>query len=371
MENDGLLYKLALLFVPGIGPVMGRRLVSYIGGVKDIFTQKPLSLVKVPGVGEQLARNIVRGEALQRAEKELRFIQDNDIRTIFYLDDDYPALMRELDDAPLMLFVKGEFDFAGQDRYIGIVGTRRPSQYGKNACAMLIQDLASQKFNPVIISGLAYGIDAQAHQAALDNGLKTIAVLGHGLDMIYPASHRALARKIIKSGGALITEYPSNTRVEKSMFVRRNRVIAALGQATVIVESSLNGGALITARYAASYDRVVVAFPGRATDETFSGCNWLIKTGKAHMIENAKDLTDLLGWLPPQGQQKIEFEPPPLTSEEQKVVDLLRDVDKMHVDEIALRTGITIGQLLVVMFNLEMKKLVDQLPGNFYALRKL
>ncbi len=371
MNDDELLYRLALLFVPGVGPVMGRRLVSYVGSVKEIFSHRPLSLVKITGVGQQLASKITSGEALERAGQELRFIRDNNIRTIFYLDDDYPSLLRDLDDAPLMLFVKGEFDFVKYQRYLGVVGTRRPSQYGKNACSSLIKYLAEQKYNPVIISGLAYGIDSQAHQTAVDNDLKTLAILGHGLDMIYPASNRALAEKIIQSGGALITEYPSKTRVEKSMFVRRNRIIAALSQATVIIESSVDGGALITARYAASYGRVVAAFPGRATDESFSGCNWLIKRGKAHMIENAQDLTDLLGWQPPARQQKIEFEPPPLTPEEQKVIDLLREVNKMHVDEIALRTDISIGQLLVVMFNLEMKKLVDQLPGNFYSLRKI
>ncbi len=371
MDRQQLLYGLALLFVPGVGPVMGRRLVSYVGGVREIFSQKAMSLVKIPGVGEQLARNIANGKALSRAEEELQFIEENDLGVIFYLDEEYPRIMRDIDDAPLMLFVKGEFNFNGHDRFVGIVGTRKPSQYGKNACSSLVRDLAEQKYDPVIVSGLAYGIDSQAHLAALESGLKTIAVLGHGLDMIYPASNRGLAQDIIDSGAALITEYPSHTKVEKSMFVRRNRIIAALCQATVIVESSIKGGAMLTAKYASSYARKVMAFPGRATDESFSGCNWLIKSGKAHMIENSKDLTDLLGWKAQAAQRKIEFTPPPLDQSEQTVVDLLKEVEKMHVDELAIRAEMPMSQLLVILFNLEMKKVVDQLPGNFYALRRM
>ncbi len=371
MANDELLYRLALLFVPGIGPVMGRRLVSYVGGVKDIFTQSPSSLVKIPGVGQQLARAIAEGDALRTAEKELRFVEDNDITVVFFLDDDYPASMSAIDDAPLMLFVKGGFSFPQHQHYIAVVGTRRPSQYGVNACASLVKDLAESGFSPVIVSGLAYGIDSQAHTTAIDNDLKTLAVLGHGLDMIYPASNSALAQKIIDSGGALITEYPSHTRVEKSMFVRRNRIIAALSECTIIVESSVNGGAMITAKYANAYGRKVAAFPGRATDDTFSGCNWLIKTGKAQMIENAQDLTSFLQWQTQPIQKKIEFPQVDLNNDEQQVIELLEKTEKMHVDELALRTGLPMSQLLVVMFNLEMKQLVDQLPGNFYALRRI
>jgi len=369
MSSTELLYRLALLFLPGIGPVLGRRLISYVGSVEKIFALKHSALSQIPGVGEQLARKIVSSKAIERAQKELRFIKDNDINVVFYLDEDYPKTLRQIDTAPLMLFVKGKCDFSSFERIISVVGTRSPSAYGKTICSSLIKDLVI--YEPVIVSGLAYGIDSEAHSVALDNGLRTVAVLGHGLDMIYPASNRQLAEKIISNNGCLITEYPSYSRVDKTMFVRRNRIIAALSLATVIVESSIEGGAMITARYAANYGRIVAAFPGRITDTSFTGCNLLIKTKIAHLIENGEDLAQLLNWQKEVKQQKIQFSEISLTNEEKEVVDILRQFTKIHIDQLAIKLNKTVSAVLVIMFNLEMNGIIEQLPGNFYALKKV
>ncbi len=370
MTSDQLLYKLALSMIPGVGPVLGRRIVSYVGSVEGVFKENKVSLSRIPGVGRHTSDNILKRQVLERAEKELEYIGRNGINALFYLDEDYPPVLRNFDDAPLVLYVKGDFDFSDKkQKYLSVVGTRKATNYGKTMCRKLISDLVEMGFSPAIVSGLAYGIDYCAHEAALDSGLPTIAVLGHGLDMIYPAVHRTLARKIVDSGGSLITEYPSGTKVDKNMFVRRNRIIAALSEATVVVESGIGGGALITARYANDYNKLVAAFPGRSIDEHSLGCNYLIKTNQAVLIDSAEDLIKELNWDIRPVQQKIEFSAVELSDDEQKILDLLREAEKMHVDNLALSLGLSASQLLVILFNLEMKGVVEQLPGNFYALK--
>ncbi len=369
-SENSLLYKLALSMIPGVGPVLGRRIVSYVGSVEGVFRENKLSLARIPGVGRHTSDNILKRQVLERAEKELEYIERNGIKALFYLDEDYPPVLRNFDDAPLVLYVKGDFDFSDKkQKYLSIVGTRKATNYGKTMCRKLISELVEMGYSPAIVSGLAYGIDYCAHEAALDSGLLTIAVLGHGLNMIYPAVHRTLAREIVDSGGALITEYPFGTKVDKNMFVRRNRIIAALSEATVVAESGIGGGALITARYANDYNKLVAAFPGRSIDEHSLGCNYLIKTNQAVLIDSAEDLIKELNWDIQPVQQKIEFSPVELSDDEQKIVDLLREAEKMHVDNLALELGLSASQLLVVMFNLEMKGVVEQLPGNFYTLK--
>lgn len=369
MTSDTLLYQVALSIVTGIGGILARNLVAYVGSVEGIFREPVSRLMKIPGIGEINARKLREKNVLLRAEEELLFMERNGIRALFYLDENYPRRFRNCADAPILFFMKGTVNLDCA-KAISIVGTRNATDYGRQLCEELIRDLADRGHQVLIVSGLAYGVDIQAHKSALKHGLPTVGVLGHGLDKLYPAAHARIARAMVENG-ALLTDFPSLTRIDPPNFIRRNRLIAGLSDATIVVESGVKGGALITADIAASYDRDICAFPGRAGDVYSKGCNDLIKRNIAALIENAADLEYVLGWEDPSkakapGQQVLFLE---LTPEEQQLADQMKKGEKIHIDQLSSTLEMPISRISSLLLEMEFKGLVETLPGNLYRLR--
>jgi DNA processing protein len=358
--------KIALTMIPQMGPKLVRRLVSYAGSIEEVFKEKKKFLEKIPGIGEIRASLFDVQKLLPEAEKELCYIRKEGITPLFYLDKDYPLRLRECEDAPVMLYVKGPADF-NVPKVISIVGTRNASEYGKSCTEEVVSHLAAQYPDLLIVSGLAYGIDITAHKAALKNNLKTVAVLGHGLRYIYPALHGNYAKRIITEG-ALITEFHSECKPEAGNFVSRNRIIAGLADATLIVESAVKGGALITADLASSYNRDVFALPGRSVDKFSGGCNSLIKQNKAALIETGYDIEYAMGWDHEKKKsdplQKLLFIQ--LKPEEEKIIRFLQGKTDQHLDEISISLGIPVALVSAMLLNLEFNGLIKSLPGKYY-----
>jgi len=368
MSDEQLKYKIGISLIPGIGSVNAKKLIAYTGSIDGVFKEKKKNLLKIPGIGEFLAEQIVNQKVLDIAEKEIGFIDKHKVNHLFYLDENYPVRLKNCEDAPVVIFYKGEVDF-NQPKVLSIVGTRNATDYGKDCCNKLIDDLKSHKHEVLIVSGLAYGVDICAHRAALRCGLDTVAVLAHGLSTLYPSLHKATAKEICMHG-ALLTDFISNTLPDRNNFVKRNRIIAGLADATVVIESGIKGGALITADIANSYNRDVMAFPGRTNDPYSRGTNWLIKTNKAAMIENIDDLEYLLGWDSPsqatearQTQLFVE-----LSEEEQKIADLLREQGELAIDLISLQINLPVSKVSAMLLNLEFAGVVRSLPGKVYRI---
>lgn len=362
------LSQIALTLTPGLGNTSIRRLVDLYPD-EDIFSLPKSELKKAFGSHKSVLDNILNKIAFQRAEEELRFCEQNHIRPLFFTSPDYPERLNrpETDDCPALLYVLGNANL-NAERPIAVVGTRRATAYGRDNTDRLVREL--KPYATPIISGLAYGIDTAAHTAALDHGLPTIAVLGHGLDQIYPTQNRPLAKRILEAGGALVTEYPSGTAINPRFFPARNRIIAALADATVVIEASEKGGALITAAIAASYQREVFAIPGRLTDTYSRGTNNLIATNRALLVRNAEDIAFQLGWpiLGKQTSMSEIKETLKLTADEQKIVNVLKENDHMGLDEIASATAFSLPKAASHLFNLEMNKVIRTLPGHLYQL---
>ncbi|MFT6936909.1 MAG: DNA processing protein, partial [Saprospiraceae bacterium] len=320
MSND-LLYRIAISKIPKIGAVLARNLISYCGGVEAVFHTKKKDLLKIPNIGETLASNILNQNVLQEAENEIKFIEKYKIQPIFYLDKNYPGRLKHYHDAPLMLFYKGNADL-NHARIVGIVGTRKPTERGKALCEEIVAEL--QQYNVLIISGLAYGIDVTAHKKSVNLGIETVGVLGHGLDRIYPAAHKSTAEKMVKNGG-LLTEFTSGTIPHKDNFPARNRIIAGLADALIVVETARSGGSIITAKIANDYNKDVFAIPGRLKDSYSEGCNMLIKTHRANLMESVADINYIMRWETEdnkQTKQRSLFVE--LSETEHKIVDILR-----------------------------------------------
>lgn len=367
-SNLELIHKLALGLIPNVGVITAKKLISFLGSIDAIFDSHPKELRKIPGIGELAMKSLKLSEKyVERAEQEIEFIEKNDIQFIFYTDKDFPSRLKHCDDGPIGLFYKGALK--KNDKIISIVGTRNATDYGIDNCYNLISQLKDFGYNPIIVSGLAFGIDAAAHKAALKYDLHTYAVLGNGLHTIYPGVHRKLSDKIIQSG-ALISEFYSNTRIDKNNFVKRNRIIAGLADATIVVESKEKGGALITADIANSYNRDVLAFSGRNNDITSSGCNWLIKTNRAALIENAEDLEYALGWTreerAKEAFQKSLFEN--LSHDEEIIVNILKENNNAEIDKIYLLSQMPVSKVSTLLLNLEFSGIVKCLPGKVYKL---
>lgn len=363
-----LLYKIAVGLIPGIGCINAKKLIAYTGSVEGIFHQRKSGLLKVPGIGETLADVIIKCDALKKAEEELAFIKQFNIKPLFYLDDDYPERLKQCPDSPLILYTKGDVDF-NADKIISVVGTRRATDYGKTVCEKLIADLAGINSNIVIVSGLAYGIDIIAHKAALKNNLKTIAALGHGLKTIYPSTHTKYAKEIAKNG-CLVTEFTSDQLADRAFFVRRNRIIAGLSDATIVIESGEEGGALITADLANSYNREVLAIPGRTDDELSKGCNNLIKANKAHLVESAADLEYILGWEKSEEKSKAVQKELFLgiSEEEKKILEIIKSNNEIALDFISMEADMPVNKISSMLLNLEFAGLVRSMPGKIYKL---
>ncbi len=362
---DDLLYKVAITLIPNVGPVTTRNLVSYCGGVRAVFEARKRELLKIPGVGPMTAENIINQNVLGQAEEELRFIEDNGIQALFYLDESYPGRLRHYPDSPAMLYYKGRASL-NAERIVAIVGTRRPSVHGVHTCEELVEGL--KPYGVAIISGLAYGIDITAHRKCLHLGIPTVGVLGHGLRRIYPPQHRQVAMGMVQNGG-LLSEYPSHTLPDREHFPMRNRIIAGLCDALIVVETKRKGGSMISAHIANDYNKDVFAVPGRIKDYCSEGCNHLIKAHKAALIESAADVAYIMRWEEHGNQKAIQQQLfVELTEAEKIVVDLLNQYEAVGIDQLSGAMQLASSQMASLLLELEFKGIVRALPGKRYVL---
>ncbi|MDX1477403.1 MAG: DNA-processing protein DprA [Saprospiraceae bacterium] len=366
-RSPDLLYRIALKMIPQVGAVTARHLVSHCGSVEAVFRQRAAALQRIPGVGATLARNILRREVLIEAEAELRRVIEHDIQVHFYLDASYPQRLIHYNQSPILLYGKGRLDLNAA-RMVAIVGTRQPTPYGIAACEQIIRDLS--EYGPTVISGLAYGIDVTAHRAALQYGLPTIGVLGSGCGRVYPQAHRKLALRMMPSGG-LVTEFDYLTGPDKENFPARNRIVAGMVDAVIVVESGRSGGSMITAEFANVFHKDVMAVPGRVSDSRSQGCNLLIREHKAHLITNGQDVAALLGWdqqtADSGGHQREMF--PDLDETERLIVELVSLHETMEIDALAAQSKLPLSELATVLLSLEFKGIVKALPGKRYLIR--
>ncbi|MEM1217705.1 MAG: DNA-processing protein DprA [Bacteroidota bacterium] len=362
-ENE-LFFQLALVLTPQIGPIIGKTLLSYCGSIDQIFTESKKSLLKIPGVGHQIARDLVEKKAFLRAEQEIQFIEKNGIAPLFFLDKDYPSRLRQIPDAPILLFLRGAATL-NTDRVLSIVGTRKPRPHSIHLVKQLLEEIPSS--NLLVVSGLAYGVDIYAHRTCVELDIPTLGVLAHGLDRIYPPDHRRIAQQMEMQGG-LLSEFPSQTRPDRERFPMRNRIIAGLSDAMVVVESKKRGGSMISAYLASDYHREVFTFPARPSDQYAAGNNLLIKTHRAQLIESATDLMEQLNW------DKANLSQPQLSlftelSEmEKRICEPLKEKDRLHLDQLTHISQIPLAKVAGILLELEFKGIIRSLPGNQYAL---
>ena len=343
---------------------MGKQLISYCGSAEAVFRTPKKQLLKIPGIGEQTAQAICDFQGFEQAEQEVQLLQQRSIRAFCYTDPGYPERLKHYPDAPILLFYRGEASL-NPERVLAIVGTRQPSPQGLAICEEIVQSLAP--YDVQVISGLAYGIDAAAHQAALDVSLSTIAVLGNGLNRMYPAAHKGLAENMVHHKGGLLTEFLSHQGPDREHFPMRNRIVAAMCDALLVVETAERGGSMITAHLANDYHKDVFAIPGRVKDPKSEGCNRLIKTHKAGLVETGADIAYFMRWDPPekgtnnrQGSLFVELEP-----HEQSVLELIRQAEEpLGIDKICYTTQMPGSEIASVLLNLEFKGLVKSLPGK-------
>jgi len=364
-DRTELKYQIALTMAPAIGPVTARKLISKVGSAREVFKLNRASLEKIPSIGPNLSRSINKSVLLKQAEKELEFLQKHQISALFYKDAEYPERLKECEDAPILLYSMGS-EGLNTKKALSVVGTRKASSYGKELCRKIVFELGSMIEDLVIISGLAFGIDVIAHRAALEGGIPTVAVLGHGLATLYPNAHRETAKKIC-GHGALVTDFHSGMGPERNNFLRRNRIIAGMSDATLVVESAASGGALITADMASSYQRDVLAVPGRVTDERSKGCNRLIKGNVAGMVESADDIISHLNWTNDIAQNpKFRSENTIFTNQEKKMLELMTRHNGLRPEELSSFSDIPIPTILSLLTQMELKRWVRIEPGNLY-----
>ncbi len=360
---------LALHFIPGIGDYLIRQLISYCGSADKVFRTPKGRLLSVPGVGEVTAEAIRQGKPFAFAEKELQRAERENVQLIFFTDESYPSRLRQVNDAPSLIYVKGNVNFENS-KTVGIVGTRQATPYGRRCVEELVRDLVVHK--PLIVSGLAYGIDIHAHKQAMRHHLPTVGVMGSGLDVIYPSAHIDIARKMMEHG-ALVTEHRFGTQPDAHNFPARNRIVAALSDALIIVEAAERGGALITADIANSYNKDVFAFPGNIGQSHSEGCNNLIKSNKAHLITGIRDLEYIMNWS--REDATILKDPPSLDNylpDEKKVLSvLISNSRQMMIDELSWKANIPVSQLAGILLALEFKGTITAMPGKMYKLSRL
>jgi DNA processing protein len=365
MTDIDLFHTLALTKVDGVGAILAKKLINHFGTAEAVFKAPKNIFTKIDGVGEILYKNFQSKTPFEQAASELKFIESENIQCIYYQDAIYPDRLKHCPDGPVMLFGGGNLKL-NESKTISIVGTRKITAYGQDFCKKLLEEIAP--LNPTIISGFAYGVDIVAHAVAMDLGLQTIGVLAHGLNQVYPSTHKKYMSTMEKNGGFL-TEFWSNSNPEKENFVRRNRIVAGISEATIVIESAEKGGSLITANLASDYNRDVFAVPGRITDKYSQGCNNLIKTQKAHLLTSAADLIYILNWRDEltchekvvQKQLFVEMEP-----QEQKIYDFLLSVGKEHLDLIAIQCDIPVFKISSILINMELKGIIRPLPGKLF-----
>lgn len=365
--DDRLLYRIAFASVRGMNVTLGRELLRLCGSEKGFFDMTEAQLRNLTQSKASIYSFAEREKKLRQAEAETLFVSSHSVKTLYFTDPDYPQRLLDCEDAPLLLYGSGQTDL-NHCHTIGIVGTRHATAYGIDFTRRLVNELASTVENPVIISGLAYGIDIAAHRAAIEAGIPTVAVMATGISTIYPADHRASAVDIVRKGGMLLTEYSSTEPVHKGNFVARNRIVAGLSDCLVVSESAAKGGALITANLAAGYNRDVFALPGRVADKYSAGCNRIIRAGMAQLITSADDLISSMGW------QKIAVNatpaqatlPLPLNPEEELIVKYLEEHDDASLSQLTTATGLSVARLMSMLIDMEFRGLLLALPGARY-----
>lgn len=365
MNEKELPYQIGLTLLPSIGDVLAKNLLSYCGSASEVFKTKEKLLQKIPGIGETYAKQIVKNkQVLERAEEEVEFIRKYKIKPLFFSDEDYPQRLKYCNDAPVLLYYKGNANL-NTDKIVAVVGTRQPDDYGKELTKQFIADLKGSEV--MVVSGLAYGIDVHAHKYALDNSLETVGVVAHGLDRVYPGAHAGIAKKMLKQGG-MLTDFMSGTNPDAVNFPKRNRIVAGICDALVVVQSKREGGSLITATIANSYNKDVFAFPGKAGDVLSEGCNGLIKRNKAALVESAADLLDAMNWVK-EPAKPIKKQMPLLISlseEEQKIAKAFSQKKQLHLDEICYASEMTVSVVSTLLLQLEFSNLIKSKPGKVY-----
>ncbi len=365
MSEVSLKHKIALGLIPRIGDINARKLVSHLGSVEAIFYEPYRNLINIPGIGSGIAKYISERSYLDTAEKEAEYVLKNNIRTYFYLDNDYPYRLRQCDDSPVVFFFMGDCDL-NSPKILSVVGTRNATTRGREICDKIIGGLALGHPDLIIVSGLAYGIDIASHKAALANNLQTIGVLGHGFKTIYPSIHSSTAKAMVKNGG-LLSDFLSDALPERNNFIKRNRIIAGLSDATLVVESGTKGGALITTDIANSYNRDVFAVPGRPDDQWSSGCNSLIRSNKASLVECSDDIEYFLNWKPEKSKPPVQrtlFSD--LDESEKTIFELLIKEGEQTIDTICRSLDIPVHKLSSLLLQMEFKGIVKCSPGNVY-----
>jgi DNA processing protein len=365
MTTD-LLYQLALTQVPNIGDVQAKILAEEFGTAEAIFKAKKSTLEKIEGIGEVRANSIKKFDAFTEQEEEIKFIEKYKIKPLFLTADDYPKRLLHCYDPPTLLFYRGNANL-NTSKIISIIGTRSNSDYGKMMTEKILASLAPHQ--PLVVSGLAYGIDAIAHKQSLKQQLPTVAVLAHGLDKIYPSQHTALAKEMIAEGGGILTEFRKDTKPDRHNFPERNRIVAGMCDATIVIETGIKGGSMITANLAYSYNRDVFAIPGKTTDSKSEGCNYLIQSNKAVLIRSGEDIIEQMNWEEKQKKQTIQKQLfVDLTADEKIIAQLLQAKEQMHIDEINLQSNINSSSVSAALLMMEMNGLVKSMPGKIYKL---
>ena len=360
------IYQVAVGLIPGVGAATTKTLISYCGSAEQIFKTPKGKLKNIPGIGDVTVENIQNKSVLEEAEAIVKHAENLDTQLLFYTDADYPNRLKQIPDAPTLLYYKGSAH-VNPPKSIAIVGTRKATEYGKSVVRKLLEDLAFYK--PAIISGLAYGIDIQAHRDALELGLETIGVMANGTNIIYPSVHKNTAFKMIEQGG-LMSEYTFDSVAEPMRFPARNRIIAGMADVTLVIEATQTGGALITADIANSYNREVMAVPGRITDAASEGCNNLIKQNKAHALTSSTDLIELLNWdLAPSQTTNKQIILTDLDDDELAIYAVLTDNQDIHIDELSWKSQLAMHKISSILLQMEFKGIIKALPGKKFALR--
>lgn len=365
MQEQELLNLLMLQNLSGIGQINAKKLLEHFGSATNLFQATSKQLSEIDGIGKKRLQTLKDNSYLEQAEKELEFIQKNHIDVLYYKDEDYPTRLKQCIDSPILLFSRGNINLKNKP-ILSIVGTRQITSHGIAICEQLISDLAPLK--PVIVSGLAYGTDIIAHKAAIENNLQTVACLAHGLDQIYPKVHQKYAAAIENNGG-FFTDFCSHNTFDRKNFLSRNRIVAGLSEATVVIESAEKGGSLVTADIAHSYDREVFAIPGRPQDKFSKGCNMLIKQQKAQMITCAADLVYFLNWdIETKKENKQTQLFIDLEGEEKLVFEKLKEIGKAEIDTLSLACNLPTYKLASILMNLELSGCVRPLPGKQFEI---
>ena len=362
MKNDTI-YQIAVTLIPGIGDISGKRFVSYCGNAEAIFKESRKALEKITGMREVTIDALCNPkDILRRAEQEVEFILKNGIKPLFYQDPDYPRRLLQCDDSPMMLYYKGNTNLNAQ-RVVAIVGTRNITDYGKECCTQLINDLVDEQV--LVVSGLAYGVDTIAHRTSVKTGIPTVGVLGNGFQQIYPAANKKLAAEMLANGG-LLTECISGTLPDRENFPRRNRIIAGMADAVIVIESALKGGSLITADLANSYNRDVFAYPGKVMDLYSQGCNYLIRTTRAHLMESVDNLRYVMRWERQDQKERQTTLFREFTEDEKRIMDCFGEKSIVSLDDLIVGTELTTTKLASLLLNLEFDGIVMALPGKRY-----